>query len=498
MEFRRNRVLQVAIAAVVGLAAVLGISRCGGAVNNGAPPRAHDVIKSEIQSSVIAVPIAADLSSLSAALEREVPRQLWTIDQPGQVCVPSKKVKVLFVKIKTPTLHCRLVGQVVRGPLAISGSGRDIVITMPINAVIHARDIGGILKQETATAAAQVRAIIHLDLASDWSLRGKVDIAYDWTKEPAVDFMGKHIELTSKADAKLAGVVAKLEQTLPGELAKLQFREKVQTSWNSAFTSLRLNRDNPPVWMRVTPQDLQYGGYTVEGRSLVLKLGMRALTETFVGDRPADPPRKSLPSVRPLEASTGELQFYIPVIADYAELEPVIAKALVKRSARPFPVPGLGDIYAQFSKVTAYGTTGGRIAVGLEFSALDASRKQTKSHGTIWLTGLPLNPANTRQINFTDVTVNGATDSTGTNLLLKLANTPAFADTIADALKQNFTKDYDSLLGKIERAIDEKRESNLVIRVDIQNVRTGSLKAAGNGLYLPVWGTGRASIQVLR
>ena len=478
------------------LALALGLAACKG--HGGAPPRASDAIKSQPQSSIIAVPIAVDLSALSSAIEREVPRQLWTIDQPGQVCVPSTKVKVLFVKVKTPTLHCRLVGQVVRGPMAISGSGRDIVVTMPISAVIHARNVGGLVKQETATAKAQVRAIVHLDLAADWSLHGKVDIAYDWTKEPAVDFMGKHIELTSKADAKLQGVVAKLERTLPGEIAKLNFRSQIDQVWRSAFTSLLLNRDNPPVWMRVTPQQLQYGGYAVQGHQLVLRLGMKALTETFVGDRPADPARIALPSVHPLAADTGKLQFYVPVIADYAELEPVIAKALVKRSARPFTVPGVGDVFVAFGKVTAYGTNNGRIAVGLEFTALDADRRTTKSHGTIWLTGLPINQANTRQINFSDVSVDGATDSTGTNLLLKLANTPAFSDTIAGALAQNFTDDYDKLLGKIDRAIADKREGNLLIRADIQNVRTGSLKAAGNGLYLPVWGTGRASIQVLR
>ena len=483
-----------AIAALLTLA--FGLAACKG--HGGAPPRATDTIKSEPQSSIIAVPIAADLSALLASLEREVPRQLWTIDQPGQVCVPARKVKVLFVKIKTPTLHCRLVGKVVRGPMAIAGHGRDIVVTMPISAVIHARDVGGLVKQETATAQAQVRAIVHLDLAADWSLRGKVDIAYDWTKEPAVDFMGKHIVLTSKADAKLQGVVAKLERTLPAEIAKLNFRSEIEQAWSSAFTSLLLNRDNPPVWMRVTPQELQYGGYSVEGRKLVLRLGMRALTETFVGDRPADPARSPLPKVRPLAADSGELQFYVPVIADYAELEPVIAKALVKRSARPFAVPGIGDVYVRFGKVTAYGTDNGRIAVGLEFTALDADRRTTSSHGTIWLTGLPINPPNTRQVSFTDVSVDGATDSNGTNLLLKLANTPAFSETIAEALAQNFTKDYDKLLGKIDRAIADTRTGKLLIRADIQNVRTGSLKAAGNGLYLPVWGTGRASIQVLR
>ena len=220
-----------AIAALLAL----GLAACKN--HGGAPPRSHDAVKSEPQSSIIAVPIAADLAALSAALEREITRQLWTIDQPGQVCVPSRKVKVVFVKLKTPTLHCRLVGEVVRGPMAISDSGRDIVVTMPISAVIHARDVGGLVKQETATARAQVRAIVHLALAADWTLRATVDIAYDWTQEPAIDFMGKHIVLTSKADAKLQGVVAKLEQTLPREIAKLQFRQQIEQSWNSAFTS---------------------------------------------------------------------------------------------------------------------------------------------------------------------------------------------------------------------------------------------------------------------
>ena len=443
MAVTRTRALQLAGLAIAGLGTVFALSRCGGDGRDGAPPRATDTIKTEVQSSTIAVPIATDLAALTAALEREVPRQLWTIDQPGQVCVPSRKVKVVFVKIKTPTLHCRMVGQVTRGPMAISGSGRDIVVTMPISAVIQARDIGGLIKQETATAKAQVRAIVHMELNPDWSVRGKVNIVYDWTKEPAVDFMGKHIVLTSKADAKLQGVVAKLERTLPKELAKLPFRQLVHNSWNSAFTSLRLNRDNPPVWMKVTPQELQYGGYSVQGHSLVLTLGMKALTETFVGDRPADPARTPLPSVRPLQADAGELQFFIPVIADYAELEPVISKALVKRSALPFEVPGMGQVYARFGKVTAYGTDGGRIAVGLEFTALEPDRKSQLAHGTIWLTGLPINPENTRQVSFTDVIVTGATDSTGTNILLKLANTPSFSQTIADALAQNFTNDYD-------------------------------------------------------
>ncbi|MBN8500623.1 MAG: DUF4403 family protein [Sphingomonadales bacterium] len=482
---------------MLGAVAALLLGSCGTqSADPGAPPKASDEPKMEPQSSVIAVPIAASLNTLDAALEREIPRQLWTIDKPDQTCAAPKQVKVLIVKIKTPRIKCRLVGEVTRGPLQISGSGQTFVVTMPIRAVMRAKDVGGILN-ETATANARVRAVVRLNLASDWSLRGKVDIAYDWTREPGIDILGQRVEFTSKADAKLRGVVGKLEQTLSREISQVTFRPQIARAWRQAFTALRLNKDNPTVWMRITPQELHYGGYQVAGRRLVLNLGMKAITETFIGERPEDPASTPLPPVKPLKQNAGAMEFYIPVVADYAQLEPVILEALTKRSAQPFDVPGFGAVRAQFEKVVMYGTDGGRIAVGLTFTATALDNPDKVSNGTIWLTGLPLNPANTQQVNFTDIRVSGLTDDKGANLLLKLANAPGLSQTIADALGQNFTKDYNSLMEKIGRAIDEQREGRMLIRARIDNVRTGSLAASGRGLYLQVWGTGTASIQLL-
>lgn len=457
-----------------------------------APPRATDAITVPPQTSTINVPVIADLDQLGAALEQAVPRRLWAIDKPDQTCVASKRVKVLFATIRTPTLKCRITGVVTRGPLAVSGSGRKIFVAMPLHAVVSAQDIGGILERETATADAHVRAVVTLDVAPDWSPRGRIAIAYDWTDAPHIDFLGQRIEFTGKADAKLKGVIAQLERTLPRELARLHFREQVARAWASAFTAIELNEANPPVWMRITPQALSYGGYTVSGRTLTLNLGMKAGTETFVGARPADPPVAPLPAVTRTAAAPGEILFAIPVIADYRELEPVLARALARRARRPFDVPGLGPVDARFGKVTIYGTGGGKIAVGLQFSA--ARPGGSRSSGTVWLTATPVNATDSRRVSFTDLSIAGVTDSVRAGLLIKLANTPGLSATIADALTQNFGRDYDGLVDKVEHAIADKRLGDLVIRAHIADVRTGQLKAAGQGLYLPVWGRGTASI----
>lgn len=480
---------------LAGLSASVALEGCH-KVPRVAPPRATDTITVAPQISVIAVPVSADLGALGRALERAVPRALWTIDQPDQVCVASKKVKVLFARIKTPTIKCRIVGQVTRGAMTISGAGRDIVVTMPLHAVVSARDIGGILREETADADARVRAVVRLDVTPDWSPRGTITIAYDWTDAPHIDFLGRRIEFTGKADAKLKEVIARLQRTLPGELAKLHLRERITEAWRSAFTSLELNEANPPVWMRITPQELDYGGYAITGHTVTLRLGMKAMTETFVGARPNDSPAAALPPMKRVDQPAGEVLFAIPVIADYRELEPVLLKALIKRSKRPFEIPGIGPVHAEFGKVTIYGTDGGKIAVGLGFSATRPG--SDPAHGTVWLTARPVNAANSRRVSFTDLSVAGITDSTGASLLIKLANAPGLSETIADALTQNFSKDYDGLLAKVGHAIAEKRTGGLLVRAKITDIRTGQLRAAGQGVYLPVWGKGTASIELER
>lgn len=478
---------------VVLLAAML--AACGGrGGGEGAPPRANDPIPVEQIESFIAVPVEADLGNLAAALEQRVPRSLWQIDQPGEACVPSRRIDIGIATLKTPTIRCRIVGEVTRGPLRLAGSGDQIRLAMPLNAVVRAEDIGGVLARETATARAMAHAVIRIDLARDWTPRGTIDIRYDWQDAPHIDFLGQRIEFTQQADRELRPIIAQLERDLPGEIGRLQVRQQIGQAWRTAFTSVSLNREDPPVWMRITPQQLRYGGYRIEGGRLRLNLGLSAMTETFVGQRPADPDPAALPPLAPLQRESGRLSFFIPVIADYRQLQPVLLEALVERSQRPFDVPGLGPVRARFDKVTLYGTTGGRIAVGVTFTAQDGEGE--RASGTVWFTGTPVNDAGSRRVGISGLEITGTTDMTGGDLLLRLANAPGVDSFIAAALAQDFERDFDELLGKVRRAVAEKREGPLVIRARIEQVSTGKLRAAGQGLYLPVRLTGTAAISV--
>src|SRR3546814_9538674 len=74
---------------------------------------------------------------------------------------------------------------------------------MPLHAKISARDVGGVLKGETATGAAMAHARVRIELTPDWRTRGKARITYGWTKAPGIDFLGRRIIFTDQADEKL-------------------------------------------------------------------------------------------------------------------------------------------------------------------------------------------------------------------------------------------------------------------------------------------------------
>ncbi|UAK25498.1 DUF4403 family protein [Sphingomonas nostoxanthinifaciens] len=115
----------------------------------------------------------------------------------------------------------------------------------------------------------------------------------------------------------------------------------------------------------------------------------------------------------------NDRQFAIPLVAEYSELEPVVTKC----AQRPFIVPGIGPVIAAFGKIAIYGTEGSKIPVGVTFTA--ARPGQAPSHGTIWLNGRLVNDVDSQRITFADLGVIGVSDSTGTSLLIRLANARA-------------------------------------------------------------------------
>ncbi|WP_425230343.1 DUF4403 family protein [Sphingomonas sp.] len=457
------------------------------------PPRVTTTANLPAESSTLVIPLSAPLAELEAALDREVPHRLWRIDQHLDACVPAKRVNLGIARVRIlPNLGCQIVGQVVRGRLTVTGRGDRLLVTMPIRATISANHVGGIASK-TATGAAIVHATARLGITGNWQPTARVAIDYDWTTPPGVDFLGRRIVFADKADQRLRPIVAQLERTLPRHLADLHLREKLAHIWPQGFAVVQLNRDNPPAWMRVTPRRLGFGGYRISGRTLQLTLAAEALTESFVGPRPADPQPAPLPPPSPIPPARG-LRFFIPVIADYAQLEPVVQRALVKRAAKGFALRGIGPVQAHIGTVTVYATANGRLAVGVDARATAREHPSLNASGRIWLTALPFNAPNSQAVEARDVQLAASTDSNVANLLIQLFGDESLRATVAQGLRHDFAPDYQRLLGKARTAIAVRREGDFVLTADVSRVETGTLGVTGRGLFLPVRAAGTATI----
>lgn len=476
------------IARISGLAAgLLMLAACSGSDKFTPPPRADDPVVFETEPSTIAVDLTVDLGDLEQELERAVPRTLWEIHRKDMACVPSKKVDLALFKVKSPTIKCDIDGVVTRGRMRLSGRGRELLLTVPINGTLRAHDIAGVLKGETATGAAEVTLAVKINTSPDWRIGSEISADYRWSREPGIDFLGRRIKFTGEADKELAPLRQKLTAEMERALARKDIRSAIERGWRAAHTVVELNEKNPPVWGRISPQSLRSGGYNISGKTLTVAIGVIAELETFIGDKPEAPKAPPLPKlVKVADTDPGKAVLRVPVIADYAVLEPVILKALKKRSARPFVLGEYGNVTARFDKVVAYGTEDNKVALGVTFAAESDLAQWAKRQGTLFVTARPANAPNSRLITFSELEVSGETDMMAEQLLFALVNSPEFGATIADALKQNFENDFNKLRGKIDRAIAQRKDGPLAYSVKIERIETGVIKAFGQGLLLPV------------
>jgi Domain of unknown function (DUF4403) len=471
----------------LALMGLLLLAACSRDASNPAPPRVTAPADIPAQSSAIAVPISASVADLAALLNDEIPKRLVTIDEQKRGC------------IKLPVIGgvpCRLQGEVRRGPIAVDGNGDVLTLTMPVDARVSAKDIGHLIKSETATAVAVATAQVRLDSVADWQPHARVDLDYRWVKKPGIDFLGQRLTFANRADPEVAKLVARLEASVPRHIARLQPRDRLAELWAKGFTTIKLNDRNPPVWLRLTPQTLRVRRYYIDHGVVTLLLGATAMTETFVGAQPPDPAPTPLPPPAPRQIAPDRgFRFHIPVIADYAELEPVLARALKKLEKKPIAVPGVGAVTARFGKVTLYPTTGGRLAIGIGLR-VETPRRWIDPHGTIWLTGKPYNEPGSQLVKVRDLTIAGSPNSASFGVLLAVAESAEVSGAVSDALSQNFAKDYNRIMDKVGKAIADKRLGDFILSVTIDDVTNGVIYPAGQGLYMPVDAVGTASLRL--
>jgi len=475
----------------------LALAGCRNEIALEAPPRDAAELEIPDMQSRLAVPVTIPLETIRSMIAREVPRRLYDIDETRDNCAPTERVRVLGRDVRvTPRVSCRIVGSVRRGDLTLRGDGRNLVLRMPVSAEVSARDIGGVLSGETATGNATLEAVVRVDIRRDWSPDVQIDLRYNWSRPPGVDFLGQRITFMQEADQRLRPIMTRIEREIERELERVNLRAQVEELWEQAFTVKSLNRENPPAWLYLQPLKVGIANISTTRSNLVLNLAMEANTRTYLGERPDAPLPTSLP---PNEAPDGadRLDVFLPVLSEYALLEPIVLRELRKLDERGIVLPGIGRVQGEFEAVEIYPTHDGRIAVGIDLvmTPLEgaASRYGTVA-GELWLTGKVEGDYDSQQISVAQLQVYGDTDRLASDLLLSFARSPELDARLEAALQENFDREYARVLEVAGAALEEVRIGDFVLVAEIDNVNHGQIRAAAQGLYLPIALQGNARI----
>jgi hypothetical protein len=478
------------------------------------PPRVDTPTRLEPQVSTGVVPLRVKISALEKLINDSVPRTLLEIDRAEKNCLPGRRITVcpvpkrecvngkckmvgckfgLYRTKVTPDLSCRIIGQVDRGRIRLSGQGDRILMTMPVSATLGARNVAGFLK-ETANAEAELRALIGVDVNRDWQLVAKVSLDHRWKEPPGIDFLGKRINLVGKADPALKQLLDGIEKKVQADVARMPFRAGVAKGWEAGFTVIELNRKNPPVFLKVTPRRIGFGGMRTTRQDVELAIGIEAETTTAVGDAPV---RDRVTPLPPPAKGIGDdgLAFNMAVIADYDVLVPVLNRTLAKLVRKGVTLPGIGAVDVAFGSVDIYPTADNRIAIGIPTTAKLRKNPFRQTKGIVWLTGRIVNEPGSQRIHVEDLRISGNTDREAINLLLRLFEDPELLAEVAGELRHDFKPDYDRVLGAARKAIAERQFGPVTLRTQLPEVVNGKILAVGQGLFMPVTVHGKASLR---
>ena len=454
------------------------------------PERVNTPVDYTIEESVVVARISVPTKQLSNGLSRDVPRTLLEIDERVEECVPSEKVKVLGVKLfNTPTLGCNLVGEITRGNIAISGNGPVVIAKMPLAARIEVRDVGDVIKRETATAEALVTLRARLGVDEDWVLQPDLDIDYVWTKEPGLKFLGQHISLRKIADKKVSQMLPEVEAMLERKVREVNVRKEAEAAWQEAFATVSVNRKNPPVWINIEPRIVGADALEITQGEIGIDVMFGGELSLFVGDKP------EAPVAIPLGKNLGapEVQTFnikVPVMADFEQLEPVVLRALRKLAKKGLEIDGVAGLDADFQDVTIYGAAEGKLAVGIKASVTPVAAKSrnrwSASSGTVWLTATPVTLPDSEVVEFADLSVYGDTDTLLGDALVVVLSDPQVTGLIQAELVQDFRKDYDRIIQKALKGLGDLKVGRLDFSFDVADIEHGSVQVTGEGLFMPV------------
>ena len=287
------------------------------------PALSPDAATPLITTSRISATVEFGLPALAAAVERDIPKRLATIDE--RVNCVHRRVFIFRVNA-----NCDVWGFVDRtSPVSLYGRGNRVFGAVSIYGAAEGqganRFTAGIRGGTEARATIEVEA--RPELRRDGSLQLNISNSFHWSEQPYLHVLGREVDLAPYVEPSIRKQLDRIRSRALVAARALDLHGKAETAWRHAFEPIKLAED-PPVWLQLTPQSAAFAGVRVDTQVLRGSLQLAGSAETIVGQPPPAVMMTALPPLGTEVAGPGTFDLILPVRIGYETLREKISQAI--------------------------------------------------------------------------------------------------------------------------------------------------------------------------
>lgn len=287
------------------------------------PALSPDAATPLITTSRISATVEFGLPALAAAVERDIPKRLATIDE--RVNCVHRRVFIFRVNA-----NCDVWGFVDRtSPVSLYGRGNRVFGAVSIYGAAEGqganRFTAGIRGGTEARATIEVEA--RPELRRDGSLQLNISDSFHWSEQPYLHVLGREVDLAPYVEPNIRKQLDRIRSRALAAARALDLHGKAETAWRHAFEPIKLAED-PPVWLQLTPQSAAFAGVSADTQLLRGSLELAGSAETIVGQQPPAVMVTALPPLGTEVAGPGTFDLILPVRIGYETLREKISQAI--------------------------------------------------------------------------------------------------------------------------------------------------------------------------
>lgn len=277
---------------------------CGSALKTAAPVKeAKPQVERVKETSTLTIPIEVNLSDLEKKLNAEMGTVLYddnSLDNNGG--------DNLILKVN------------LRNPVKLSNSANAIRFSIPLHLFVKAgwkvEQFGvSLSKYKDTESDINLNFSTSVSVDPNYQLVTKTKFEdYKWVTEPVLTLGMFQMPVGGFLDLFLPKVLDRVSKEVDETVKKqVNLKPMIQQAWNQMQEPIQVNQEFN-TWLKITPNELSLGPVVLTDKSLKTTIGLRAVTETFIGSKPQTNINKVMPG---LKAITGSMPaFNIGLLAN--------------------------------------------------------------------------------------------------------------------------------------------------------------------------------------